>query len=314
MVLLSLPEELILCVILRFGDLRAHSAAASTCRALQRICSEPAVWRTVTFVLPGRLQTEALRRGLAHTERLRVATVARCMGRFCKSPLGPAPGALTLAGCGGLTDAGAAALLAPCKRLLVLDLAGMAHLSGATLTLALRTFPHLKELTLRSCWQAPSGAGWADDLPEQHALRSLDLSHTEVDHLELLRLMLCTRRLGTLKLNFCEQLREGGLRHAELPSTLASLHVVGCNFSGPFVSQLESEARLIRALQNPATLLGRRVQFVDRAYSLRRSAQQCTRTMSAACLWLLRPARSRVQVGCDTRPVACYPTCIGSSS
>ena len=64
------------------------------------------------------------------------------------------------------------------------------------------------------CWQAPSGlasAGWAEGLPEQHALRSLDLSHTQIDHLELLRLMLCTRQLSTLKLNFCEQLREGGL-------------------------------------------------------------------------------------------------------
>ena len=65
------------------------------------------------------------------------------------------------------------------------------------------------------CQQAPSGsasAGWAEGLPEQHhALRSLDLSHTQIDHLELLRLMQCTRQLCTLKLNFCEQLREGRL-------------------------------------------------------------------------------------------------------
>ena len=151
--LLSLPEELIFCVILRLGDLRAQCAAASTCRLLLRLCSEPSVWQTVTFVLPAPMQSDALRRGLAHTERLRVATVARCMGRFCKSA-GPAAGALTLAGCRGLTDLGAAALLAPCARLRVLDLAGMTHLSGVTLALVLRTFPHLEECTLRSCWQA----------------------------------------------------------------------------------------------------------------------------------------------------------------
>ena len=252
MCLLSfLPEELLSLVILRLGDLRAQCSAACTCRLLLRLCSEPSVWKTVTFVLPAPMQSEALRRGLAHTERLRVATASRCMGRFCKSA-GPAPGALTLTGCGGLTDLGAAALLAPCARLRVLDLTGMTHLSGATLALVLRTFPHLEECTLRSCWQAPSGsassasgsassAGWAEGLPEQHALRSLDLSHTQIDHLELLRLMLCTRQLCTLKLNFCEQLREGGLRHAELPSSLASLHVVGCNFSGLFVRQLEDQ-------------------------------------------------------------------------
>ena len=154
--LVSLPEELISLVILRLGDLRAQCAAACTCRILLRLCSDPSVWKTVTFVLPAPMQSEALRRGLAHTERLRVATASRCMGRFCKSA-GPAPGALTLAGCRGLTDLGAAALLAPCARLRVLDLTGMTHLSGVTLALVLRTFPHLEECTLRSCWQAPSG-------------------------------------------------------------------------------------------------------------------------------------------------------------
>ena len=72
--LVSLPEELISLVILRLGDLRAQCAAACTCRLLLRLCSDPSVWKTVTFVLPAPMQSEALRRGLAHTERLRVAT------------------------------------------------------------------------------------------------------------------------------------------------------------------------------------------------------------------------------------------------
>ena len=115
-----------------------------------------------------------------------------------------------------------------------------------------------------------SRAGWAEGLPEEHRLRCLDLSRTAIDHLELLRLLLCTcstrrsvrverpsphappppcgrRHLGTLKLSFCEQLRESGLRHVELPHSLAALHVVGCNFSGHFVRRLEAEVRSVRS-------------------------------------------------------------------
>lgn len=219
--LLTLPDELIFCVVLRLGNLSHLSRVMRTCRLLLRLCSEPTAWRSVTFVVPGNVASVGLQRGLRHTEhlQLRLASIARhpCTGRFCKSAKA-AEGALTLPGCAGLSDAGVRAMLVPCERLRCLDLGGMAHLTGSTLAHVLSTFGSLEELTLRSCWQSASRSGWAEGLPEAHGLRALDLSHTLVDHLEILTLLVCTQRLQTLKLNFCEALQETGLRRRRVHS------------------------------------------------------------------------------------------------
>lgn len=179
--------------------------------------------------------------------------------------------------CGALSDAGVVQLLSQCEQLRVLDLSGMAHLTGRSLAHVLVTFPQLEELTLRSCWQIASSAGWADGLPAEHRLRHLDLSNTEIDHLELLRLLLCTRHLGVLKINFCEELRESGLRHAVLPSSLTTLHVVGCIFSGGFVRRLEEQVE--GTVHSDDSLMR---EAIERTTRRARQEQQTAQAMLAA--------------------------------
>jgi len=268
----DLPEELLLCIIVALNDVRVRLTAATVSRQLLRLCTEPAVWHRVNFVLPARVRSHALAAGLRHTHTLQV-TGSRCRGRFCQArPSDDAP----LLTCGGLSDAGVVQLLSQCEQLRVLDLSGMAHLTGRSLAHVIGTFPQLEELTLRSCWQIASSTGWADGLPAEHRLRYLDLSHTEIDHLELLRLLLCTRHLGVLKLNFCEQLRESGLRHAVLPESLETLHVVGCNFSGSFVRRLEEEVD--GTVHSDDSLMREAIATTRRA----RQQQQAAQAMLAA--------------------------------
>lgn len=267
----DLPEELILCIIIALPDLRVRLTAATVSRQLLRLCTEPAVWQRVNFVLPARLTSVALATGLRHTHTLHV-TGSCCRGRFCQARPSDAP----MLACGGLSDAGLVKLLAQCEQLRVLDLSGMTHLTGRSLAHVISAFPQLEELTLRSCWQIASSTGWADGLPAEHRLRYLDLSHTEIDHLELLRLMLCTRHLSVLKLNFCEQLRESGLRHAVLPPSLATLHVVGCNFSGSFVRSLEEQVE--GTVHSDDSLMREAIATTRRA----RQQQQAAQAMLAA--------------------------------
>jgi hypothetical protein len=233
----SLPSDLLVYVLSAIDDVRALSRLAATCRLLHKlILLEEAPWEKLT--IPASSVREDKFCGSSHAFSVRELRVHVPLGSthrptFCK--LAAASHHPFAAGCGGLRDAGAIALVRVCPRLRELHLPGMGHLSVEALRRMLRDLPSLETLNLRGCeaitegFGATTDAAAPDDMPSARApqLLDLDLSHVyRASDLDVIALLSLVPSLRTLQLSFCAKLTDAVLE--SLPAGLERLNALGC--------------------------------------------------------------------------------------